>query len=78
MYKVTSSKREDLLLDVLPLSRIIDKNLNATMRGNLRGLCDFPLRGRIIIEEPEVEEEKEPVKSHTGGWLIDDDIEDDY
>jgi hypothetical protein len=77
--EVTSSKREDLLLDVLPFWRKIDRNLSLKVRRNIQLLCDFPLRGKMIIDEPELpegEEEKEVVKSHTGGWLIEDDIED--
>jgi hypothetical protein len=74
--KVTSSKREDTLLDVLPLLRRIDKSLRGKMKRNLDVLCAFPLWGRgaqIVIEEENVEI---PVKVHGGGWLEDDDIED--
>jgi hypothetical protein len=75
--KTITSKREDLLLDVLPLWRIIDRTLNSRTRKNLQKLCDFPLRGRMIIDEMDSDEQsKVPQKSHTGGWLIDDDIED--
>ena len=75
--QVTSSKREDLLLDVLPLWRTIDKTLNSKMRRNLQRVCDFPLRGKMMVDEAESDRDAEgPVKSHTGGWLIDDDIED--
>jgi hypothetical protein len=74
--EMTTSKREDLLLDLLPMWRTIDKNLTSKLRRNLRQLCGFPLRGKMIIDEPESDVEVQPVKSHTGGWLIDDDIED--
>ena len=51
--QITTSKREDLLLDVLPLWRIIDRTLNSRTRRNLQKLCDFPLRGKMIIDEVE-------------------------
>ena len=75
--QVTTSKREDLLLDVLPLWKTIDKTLNSKTRRNLQRVCDFPLRGKMMVDEVESDGDVEgPVKSHTGGWLIDDDIED--
>jgi len=47
------------------------------MRRSLQKLCEFPLRGKMIIDEIESDREVEGAgKSHTGGWLIDDDIED--
>src|SRR5204862_6021781 len=75
--QVTTSKREDLLLDVLPFWRTIDKTLNLKTRRNLQYLCGFPLRGKMMVDEVESDGDIEiPVKSHTGGWLIEDDIED--
>jgi hypothetical protein len=70
-----TSKREDLLLDVLPLWRVIDKRLNSKTKRDLHQLCAFPLRGRVHVEEPESDVEIQ-VQVHTNGWLEDDDIED--
>ena len=74
--QVTTSKREDLLLDVFPLWRVIDRTMNSRTRRNLRKLCEFPLRGKMIVDDVESEGVEVAGKSHTGGWLIDDDIED--
>ena len=74
-------KMEDLLLDVLPFWMVIDKGLSLKMKRGLQYICDFPLRGRRITVEMAVEDEEqakvETEKVHSGGWLIDDDIEDD-
>jgi hypothetical protein len=74
--QVTTSKREELLLEVLPFWGVIDRTMNSRTKKNLQKLCDFPLRGKMIIDEIESDGQVEvPGKSHTGGWLIDDDIE---
>lgn len=75
-FRATTSNREDLLLDVLPFLHTIDQ-LSAKVKNNLQILCGFPLRGRVTVEEP-MEDLKleEVVIAHSGGWLIDDDIED--
>jgi len=75
-------RREDLLLDVLPFWMVIDKRLNSKMKRGLQYTCRFPLRGRMIPvemagEDEEQEKNVEAEKVHSGGWLIDDDIEDD-
>lgn len=79
--EVTTSKREDYLLDVLPfMLKVKDgRDLKKTgMRRNLKLLCGFPLRGRMIVDDEEMDEDGDLVtgKTFTGGWLIDDDIED--
>jgi hypothetical protein len=76
LCQLTSSTKEELLLDILPLWRMIDKNLSSKVRRNLQQLCDFPLRGKMIIDEPESDVEQVPLQTQTGGWLIEDDIED--
>jgi hypothetical protein len=76
MLEVSTSKREDMLLDVLPLSWKIEKKMDVRMRRNLRQLCLFPLKGKMLVEEDEGEEEVTVVKGVTKGWLSDDDIED--
>jgi len=76
MLDVSTSKREDMLLDVLPLSWKIEKKMDVRMRRNLRQLCQFPLKGKMLVEEHEGEEEVTVVKGVTKGWLSDDDIED--
>ena len=73
---VWTSKREDMLLDVLPLSWKIEKKMDLKMIRSLQQLCQFPLKGKMLVEEPEVEEEVTVVKGVTKGWLSDDDIED--
>jgi len=73
--EVSTSKREDILLDVFPLWWKIEKKMDVRMRRNLHRLCQFPLRGKMLVEEPDVEEEV-VVKGVTKGWLSDDDIED--
>ena len=75
-FDMSTSKREDILLDVLPLSRKIVTNMNIDLRRNLHTLCEFPLRGKMVAEEPEVEEEVPVIKGPAKGWLSDDDIED--
>jgi|SRR5579862_3000438 len=73
---VRTSKKEDFLLDVLPLWRIIDGNLTLRTKRNLKELCEYPLRGKqVSTKEAQVEEEVIE-QGHTGGWLEDDDIED--
>lgn len=76
MSKMTNGKREDLLLDVFPMWRRIDRRLSMDRKWLLQALCDFPLRGRHFVEEVEVEDDDVPVTTHSGGWLLDDDIED--
>lgn len=76
LCQVTASKKENLLLDVFPLWRIIDKNLNPKVRRNLQQLCEFPPTGKVTIDEPESDDRQVPIKTQTGGWLIDDEIED--
>jgi hypothetical protein len=56
---VISSKREDLLLDLFPYLRSLDRRLKINLRRNLQVLCDFPLKSKMIIEELNVGEELE-------------------
>jgi hypothetical protein len=65
-----------MLSDILPYTRIIGKAGDARMKRELSSLCGFTLRGRVVMEEVVEEEEVAAVKSGTGGWLEDDDIED--
>jgi len=71
--EVTSSKREDLLLDVLPCMSVVGQT-DPKMKKDLHKLCRFPLRGRVIEMEDEMQVEI-PTKQQTS-WLEDDDIED--
>ena len=74
---VTTSKREDLLLDVLPFVGLVDKQLSTKVKGDITSLCAFQVKGRMSLKEPmEGVKEKVEVKLHRGGWLEDDDIED--
>ena len=72
-------KREDLLLDVFPFWRRIDRRLGMKEKWLLQGLCEFPLRGRhVAMEDVEMEDGEVPLglAGHSSGWLLDDDIED--
>jgi hypothetical protein len=73
-----SSSREAMLLDVLPMWRVIGGDLDSNDKRELRELCEFPLRGRRVVEDMDVEITKHDMhsKSHHGGWLEEDDIED--
>ena len=73
---VLTSKREDMLLDVLPLWRTIDRNVNGKIRKRLRELCDYPLRGRQNVVDETVVEEEVGEQGYWGSCLEDDDIED--
>jgi len=73
----STSKREDMLLDVFPLWSKIERKMDVKIKRNLQHLCQFPLRGRMAEDEVEVAEEVLPqVKGVAKGWLSDDDIED--
>ena len=74
--EVLTSKREDMILDVLPLWGKIERNLSVKVKRNLRELCGYPLRGKHIQIEPPITEDEVVEKVQTGGWLEDDDIED--
>jgi hypothetical protein len=74
--EIQTSNREDMLLDVLPLWRIIDGNISHKIRRNLKTLCDYPLRGKQSIVEEAIVEEEVVEQGNKGGWLEDDDIED--
>jgi hypothetical protein len=73
---ISTSKREDMLLDVLPLLGKIDSNLGLKMRRPLQSLCTFPLGGKMVIDEPDAEGPVPTAKGAVKGWLSDDDIED--
>jgi hypothetical protein len=49
--EIMASKRDDLLLDLFPYWRTLDRRLKVNVRRNLQMLCDFPLRGKMIVEE---------------------------
>jgi hypothetical protein len=75
-WESRSGRREDMLSDILPYTRIIGKASDARMKRELSLLCGFTLRGRAVMEEVVEEEAIAVQKSGTGGWLEDDDIED--
>lgn len=66
-----------MVVDMLPLWSRIHKKVDIKMKRNLQQLCQFPLRGRMVVEEPEEDEEVlQEVRGVAKGWLSDDDIED--
>ena len=66
-----------MLCDTFPMWRRIDKGLNSKVKRNLSEVCDFPIRGKMIIDEPVMAEVEEGIgKRDTEWWLIEDDIED--